>query len=117
MAKLNCWEFMNCGKGPDEHYKEGESPCPAATASEADGIHDGMNGGRSCWVITGTHCQSLNDGRPSDKFSQCVECAFYNLVISEEGENFRWVGELVDEICEDLTPVDCKIREKLEKNT
>ncbi len=83
---------MGCGRG-----LRGSSGdvCPAATEERLNGIHDGKNGGRTCWAIAGTLC---GDGKPSGKFAQkmetCLSCPFYRLVRQEE-TNLRPHQELL----------------------
>ncbi len=84
--KMNCWEFKNCGR-------EAEI-CPAATELSANGINDGKNGGRTCWVIAGTLCGGRVQGVHAEKISDCMECDFYLLVKKEEGNGFDTAIEL-----------------------
>ncbi|MDH4164450.1 MAG: hypothetical protein OEW15_17440 [Nitrospirota bacterium] len=36
--------------------------CPAAAEEALDGVHDGTNAGRSCWVVAGTLCKDSVQG-------------------------------------------------------
>ena len=84
MAKQNCWESKNCGRGPGgrETYERGV--CPAATVTAADGIHGGANGGRACWGIVGTVCAGEVQVSLSAKLRRCIECDFRMKVGREE---------------------------------
>ncbi len=56
MKKQNCWEVMKCGKesnSEDDFFSE-DGTCPASTELCTDGVNDGKNAGRACWVIEGT---------------------------------------------------------------
>jgi len=87
MRRLNCWEYQGCGFGPNGDAA-GNSMCPSASAMSLDGHNGGKNGGRSCWVISGTLC----DGSPSpdyeNKLHICKKCAFHHRVAVEEGINY-----------------------------
>jgi hypothetical protein len=89
--KQNCWEFKNCGRGPDS---DGDS-CPAATDKRLDGVHGGKEGGRVCWVIAGTYCGGKPQGYFAQKFTDCSLCDFYNLVRDEEGRKFEPATSLI----------------------
>ncbi len=76
--KLNCWEFMKCGY---------EDDCRAWFARKFDGVHEGINGGRVCWLVKGNTCGfKVNDS--------CDQCKFYRAVLKEEGMEFRLKEEL-----------------------
>lgn len=51
-TQLNCWEFKKCGREPSGNKVLTRGLCPVALEIAADGIHNGKNGGRCCWVIT-----------------------------------------------------------------
>lgn len=80
MSKLNCWEFKNCGREEGGENTDEFGVCPAATESRLNGINNGRNGGRSCWVIAGTLCDSWVQGTAADKLTMCRECEFYKSV-------------------------------------
>ncbi len=83
MAKKNCWEYMNCGRGPGTRYV-----CPAAAETCLDGVNNGKNAGRVCWMIAGTFCNGEVQGAHTEKIGNCMKCDFYWLVSDEEGEDF-----------------------------
>lgn len=94
--KMNCWEFMKCGREPEgvNSYKQGI--CPAAARSELNGVHGGFNAGRACWVVAGTAtgkpavCSRSNDGK------SCYACAFFKLVkLEEEGTELGFSATLL----------------------
>ena len=87
--KLNCWEVKKCGQQPGGHnaYKSGVC-CPAAVDTEFHGINDGIDGGRTCWLIEGTLCAEHFHGL-FQKIFFCRECAFYQEVRKEE-DQFPW---------------------------
>lgn len=82
--KQNCWEVKKCGREPGGNKVEELGICPAVSETRLDGIHSGKNGGRACWVITGTYCKGDIQGAFIKKFAGCVNCDFYNQVQSEE---------------------------------
>jgi hypothetical protein len=83
-ARQNCWEYMRCGREPGGQYLEKNGPCPAATVSELDGIHGGVNGGRACWVVAGTLCKGAPHGSFAQKGQSCHACPFYRTVVAQE---------------------------------
>lgn len=89
MGKVNCWEFMRCGREP-RGYKAFElGVCPAATESLRHGYNGGDQAGRYCWKVAGTLCGDAVQGSAIDKMQGCVACDFFKAVRSEEGEAFR----------------------------
>jgi len=41
---------MKCGRGPEQE----NDICPAASDPSFDGMNDGINAGRNCWLVVGT---------------------------------------------------------------
>ena len=85
MNKLNCWEFMKCGKGPSGNDKGKPNSCPIATESFANTLNGGINGGRICWIIAEACCN--NEVKCSDfhRKASCFSCEFRYKVTMEEG--------------------------------
>ena len=50
--KVNCWEFMNCGRELGGEKADKLGVCPVATDISADGLNRGKVGGRICWAIS-----------------------------------------------------------------
>ena len=88
-VKQNCWEYKNCGREPLGNNVKVLGACPAATERKLHGVHDGVNAGRSCWVVAGTLCQGEVQGVFSKKYNTCKECDFYQKVLSENFGNFQ----------------------------
>lgn len=84
---MNCWEFMNCGRGPGGKYTSNLGLCSAAFKNDFSGINNGKFGGRFCWYITGTFCNNSIQGTFAKKLKSCIDCEFYKLVEKEEGRN------------------------------
>lgn len=59
--KMNCWEYMKCGRDKDATIK-----CPAFP-----------NFGRVCWVVAGTFCEGKVQGTFAQKYEDCRKCEFY----------------------------------------
>lgn len=90
MPKLNCWEYMRCERGKGG-AKAGEmGVCPASTVTSVNGLNGGKNGGRTCWVVSGTLCDGKIQDGFSKNFATCMVCDFYKLVVNEESTG--WVG-------------------------
>ncbi len=89
MKKLNCWEFMKCGREPGGVNVDEMGICPAALDRSADGLNGGHNGGRICWAIAGTFCGGEVQGTFAQKKLSCISCEFFKRVRNEEGpKNF-----------------------------
>ncbi len=82
--KINCWEFMKCGRELGGEKTEELGVCPAATSPYADGLNGGINGGRICWAIVGIYSCHIGKASLSQKKVLCSDCAFYKKVLSEE---------------------------------
>jgi len=85
MDKLNCWEFMHCGREPGGRNMLELGICPAASDSLPNGINSGKNGGRSCWIVRGTLCGEMRPSGHGDKLAECGNCKFRRRVEEEEG--------------------------------
>lgn len=83
MKKLNCWEFMKCGRDPQGAQAAQWGVCPASTHSSTDGFNSGKNGGRICWSVAGTLCSTIQ-GKFAKTVTSCLECEFYIRVMKEE---------------------------------
>jgi hypothetical protein len=62
MTKRNCWEFKKCGREDGGARVEELGVCLASTETRLNGVHDGTNGGRACWVLEGTLCEGKVQG-------------------------------------------------------
>jgi serine/threonine protein kinase len=86
--KINCWQYLKCGREPGGKNAEALGVCPAASDNSFDGINSGINGGRFCWAVAGTYCADCGEevqGNFAQKRQTCFECRFYKLVSLEEG--------------------------------
>ena len=77
---LNCWEFKECGREPNGKNVALFGACPVATDNRADGIHNGKNGGRCCWVFNSPDGKKNTSGCYTGIFTTCSECDFYRAV-------------------------------------
>ncbi|MDY0087540.1 MAG: hypothetical protein RBS78_03175 [Coriobacteriia bacterium] len=82
--RLDCWEYQGCGRGPGGRRTNQDGECPAASASSLDGVNGGRDGGRACWIVTGTRCGGKRSGPFEDKIHECRKCSFYARVQVEE---------------------------------
>lgn len=87
--KLNCWEYKKCGREVGGAKIESLGICPASTETRLDKTLEGINGGRCCWVVAGTLCNSKIQGTFARKYTTCFNCDFYKLVKEEESGNFQ----------------------------
>lgn len=89
MRKQNCWEYKKCGRQPGGSHTTDLGLCPAAVEEKLEGIHDGTNGGRSCWVVAGTLCKGEKQETFAQKYKNCELCDFYRTVKKEEFPGFQ----------------------------
>jgi hypothetical protein len=97
-GKLNCWEFKKCGRQPGGENVEKLGLCPAATEVRLDGVHNGNNAGRACWVVSGTLCGGEVQGTFAMKFKNCQECEFFQIVKEEEHPRFHFSASLLEKL-------------------
>lgn len=83
--KRNCWDFMNCGRGPSGSRVSERGLCPAAADASFTGINGGKCGGRFCWAVAGTLCGCVVQGTFAEKRDSCIHCDFYKRVQAEQG--------------------------------
>jgi CheY-like chemotaxis protein len=88
IRKINCWEFMRCGRTPYDGPIDEKKICPVSADVRLDGIHGGKNGGRACWVVAGSMCDGKLQGPARQKFADCRKCSFYRALKKEEGEHY-----------------------------
>jgi signal transduction histidine kinase len=67
--KVQCWEYMKCGRDKDATLK-----CPS---------HPHF--GRVCWVTAGTFCEGKVQGTYAQKYEDCRKCDFFQVIISGNG--------------------------------
>ena len=85
--KLNCWEVKQCGREPGGKRND-LGVCPATMEARLNGMHEGTNAGRACWIVAGTLCGGKVQGTFAKKYDSCEQCDFFNLVKLEEGSTF-----------------------------
>lgn len=56
-----------------------------ATATYADGLNGGRNGGRICWAISGSQCEAKEKGSFAAQVHGCLRCRFLEQVRAEVG--------------------------------
>ncbi len=88
MSKSNCWEFKKCGREPGGAKEAELGVCRAASLTPVDGVNGGAKAGRACWAVAGTLCGGEIQGTFAAKYSSCSRCDFYQLVVTEQGQDF-----------------------------
>ena len=83
--RMNCWEFMKCGREISGKMAEKLGVCAAAVYPHADGINRGVNGGRICWALVGTYSCNVGKSSLTRKGVLCYDCEFHKMVLAEEG--------------------------------
>ena len=82
--KVNCWEYMKCGRELNGKNAKELGVCPAATYPYADGINGGINGGRICWTIVGEYSCYCGMHALLERKQLCFDCEFHKKVLYEE---------------------------------
>lgn len=88
MSKVNCWEYMQCGREYGGAKEAEMGICPAVTNFPYAGKNGGRSAGRICWRVAGTFCHDELQGTYAKKMMSCGRCNFFLLVRSEEGRTF-----------------------------
>ncbi len=89
--KLNCWEYIKCGREPGGANVDKLGVCKAPLTTRLHKVNGGINGGRICWIIAGTYGaykSKFVDCTEAHKISSCLECEFHQKVLEEEGFGF-----------------------------
>jgi two-component system phosphate regulon sensor histidine kinase PhoR len=89
MDRKNCWEIMDCGRGPGGAHASELGVCPATRGGPHSGMNGGDEGGRACWAVVGTLCEGKVEGSFATKRAMCTGCEVFKRVQSEEGPAFR----------------------------
>ena len=98
MTRQNCWEYKKCGREPGGAHVHDLGVCPATRELRLDGVHQGKNGGRSCWVVAGSLCGGEIQGTFAQKFHNCSSCDFYTSVKAQEGGYFELSAVLLKKL-------------------
>ncbi len=106
LKKLNCWEYMKCGRGPKGSKAKRLGVCPAAREKRLDRIHGGINSGRACWVVAGTYCGGTVQGSFAKKQLACKRCDFYNKVHHEENEAIESTNKMLNRLKDTSSRLD-----------
>ncbi len=94
---------MNCGRQPGGQDASRLGVCPASVHAILDGIHNGNNAGRACWVMDDTQCSTAAKESSARKFAGCWKCDFYHLVRNEEKSSPHGFVETYSEMMKILT--------------
>lgn len=92
--KLNCWEYMQCGREPGGSNALTKGVCPASTSENLDGVNFGKKGGRICWLVAGTFCDGKIQGTFAEKKESCRECSFYKEIQAAEVNTSITLGSI-----------------------
>ncbi len=105
MPRLNCWEFKHCGRQVGGPAVDKLGVCPAASATQLEGINHGKAGGRACWAIAGTLCGGVVQGSFAQKLASCLNCEFYRAVVREEGRKIATARTILEALEGGAKPV------------
>ncbi len=83
--KLNCWEFINCGREKNGLMVPLLGECKTIATMKFDGLNSGIGAGRACWMIKKNDCVMKQSGQ----LSHCYDCSFYKRVLFEEEEQIE----------------------------
>lgn len=87
--RVNCWEFMRCGRQPGGRLAGEFGICPVAKKNSYDGENGGRFAGRACWKVFGTFCRGTMERSMTRKALHCLHCPFAQKVAEEQGLEFR----------------------------
>lgn len=76
---------MKCGREPGGAKAAKHGICPASVDPTYNGLYQGTNAGRICWLVAGTFCNEKVQGTFAKKQDLCRHCIFYKQVHAEEG--------------------------------
>jgi len=93
IKKLDCWEYMECGREPGGSNADDSGVCPSSITTKYDGINGGMNAGRFCWPVAGTVCNGDLQGTFAAKIKDCLKCPFFLAVARQEGKSLVFVQQ------------------------
>ena len=91
--KMNCWQFMLCGREIDGINTDELGICPTARDLRFDGVNSGDHAGRFCWAVSGTLCDAEIQGTFANKIGNCLNCPFFLEVEKQEGKNIVFIKE------------------------
>jgi len=95
MEKINCWDYMRCGRGLDGSRTGTQGICPAATFAPFNRVNSGSAAGRVCWAVDNTLCSGKASGHFSKKLEKCIRCVFYKEVLEQEGDRILLTIDLL----------------------
>ena len=84
--RLNCCNFKRCGREPGGRNISIFGVCSAPVAIGFDGMNNGRNGGRSCWIIRESACEQVMRKCCVQEIRECRQCDFYCFVNESEEE-------------------------------
>ena len=80
-SEINCWEFKKCGRELGGINVSELGVCSVSTYEKVDGVHNGKNGGRCCWMFYGAFsCGTGNPKTFDEHIAICRKCDFYIMV-------------------------------------
>lgn len=94
-GRMNCWEFMQCGREAGGTGTNVTDACPASTQTSLHSIHGGTNAGRACWTVDGTLCCNRGPEALEAKKATCRSCSFYRSLLEEENSNLLVSDEML----------------------
>ena len=86
--KINCWDYMHCGREIDGPNAAELGICPAWAYWTFHGKNGGFRGGRYCWNVAGTFREGEILCDHAAELGDCSACDFFKLVKQEEGSGF-----------------------------
>ena len=84
--KINCWQFVNCGREKGGLMVPYLGECPVQNSMKYDGLNEGVGAGRACWMVQDATCILKATGQ----ISACFDCKFYKRVVFEEDEKVHF---------------------------
>lgn len=88
MMKVNCWDYMGCGRELSGPKVKELGVCPVVRYTAFHKVNGGYNGGRYCWAVVGTFPKGEIQCPLAEELKDCRKCDFFQLVKQEQGDQF-----------------------------
>ncbi|MCI5141605.1 MAG: hypothetical protein D3909_07730 [Candidatus Electrothrix sp. ATG1] len=83
-SNVNCWEFKKCGRETGGRNLSVFGICSVPVEFGFDGVNDGKNGGRSCWIIRESACEQVMRQCCVQEIRECRQCEFFTSVLKSK---------------------------------
>ncbi|MCI5148897.1 MAG: hypothetical protein D3916_05835 [Candidatus Electrothrix sp. MAN1_4] len=105
MSKRNVtsWNLRSCDR-ESGGSNTAQGVCPAAVEQRVDRMHNGLNAGHCCWIITGSVYKNTKQGLYKLRSVACLDCAFYQQTKKEEVSQLKAAVSGLDSMKSESAP-------------